>query len=173
MTTDLRIGHLAGIVAVLAAVPVLALGGAAAQAAGGGITVFPGINQPNDITTGPDAALWFTDYGNNSIGRITTTGKITTYTGGGINGPDDITAGPDGALWFTNYGGNSFGSPAATRSGGSPPPARSPLTPAPGWYRRTQSPPDPAGRCGSPASPTRSARSPPPPPPTQAQLEPR
>ena len=38
---------------------------------------------------------------NNSIGRITTTGVVTNYTGTGITGPRAITAGPDGALWFT------------------------------------------------------------------------
>ena len=42
----------------------------------------------------------------------------------GINDPVGITAGPDGALWFTNCG-------TTTRSGGSPPPGRSPTTPAP------------------------------------------
>ena len=41
--------------------------------------------------------------GNNSIGRITTGGVVTNYTGTGISGPTGITAGPDGALWFTNY----------------------------------------------------------------------
>jgi IPT/TIG domain len=49
-----------------------------------------------------------------SIGRITTTGTVTSYTlGSGIFDPEGITAGPDGALWFTNYidadVGNSIG----------------------------------------------------------------
>ena len=52
--------------------------------------------------TGPDGALWFTNSGNNSIGRIRTTGAVTFYTGSGISGPQDIPARPDGALWFTN-----------------------------------------------------------------------
>ncbi len=46
---------------------------------------------------------------NNSIGRITTAGVVTNYTGPGIAGPTGITAGPDGALWFTNRGNNSIG----------------------------------------------------------------
>ena len=46
---------------------------------------------------------------NNSIGRITTTGTVTNYTGTGINDPTGIAAGPDGALWFTNFGNNSIG----------------------------------------------------------------
>jgi len=56
---------------------------------------------PNDITAGPDGALWFTT--NGSIGRITTSGVVTMFSGPDIEGPDAITSGPDGALWFTNY----------------------------------------------------------------------
>jgi streptogramin lyase len=37
-----------------------------------------------------------------SIGRITTSGAVTSYTGTGIGNPQGITVGPDGALWFTN-----------------------------------------------------------------------
>jgi virginiamycin B lyase len=39
----------------------------------GHVKIFPGISIPGGITAGPDGALWFTDNGNNSIGRITTT----------------------------------------------------------------------------------------------------
>ena len=57
----------------------------------------------------PDDALWFANYKNNSIGRITTAGAVTDYTGTGISNPEEITAGPDGALWFTNAGNDSIG----------------------------------------------------------------
>jgi streptogramin lyase len=44
-----------------------------AQASGGGqVTIYAGIDDPQGITTGPDGALWFTNYDGNSIGRITT-----------------------------------------------------------------------------------------------------
>ena len=93
--------------------------------------------------------------GNNSIGRITTAGTVTNYTGTGIDDPDGIAAGPDGALWFTNS--------ATTRSGGSPPPGSSPTTPAPASTHRTGSRPGPTARCGSPTTATtRSGGSPPP-----------
>jgi hypothetical protein len=69
----------------------------------------PGISGPNGIAAGPDGALWFTNAGNNSIGRITTNGIVTYYTGPGISDPRGIAAGPDGALWFTNAGNNSIG----------------------------------------------------------------
>ncbi len=61
-----------------------------------------------NITTGPDGDLWFVEnvwnpIGNQttaSIGRITPTGMITTYSL-----PDDssayVTPGPDGNTWFT------------------------------------------------------------------------
>jgi IPT/TIG domain len=41
-----------------------------------------GIDEPYGITAGPDGALWFTNAGNNSMGRITTavTPKITGVT---------------------------------------------------------------------------------------------
>ena len=54
---------------------------------------------------GSDGALWFTNSGNNSIGRITTGGVVTNYTDPGILIPEPITAGPDGALWFANTAG--------------------------------------------------------------------
>jgi virginiamycin B lyase len=67
------------------------------------------ISTPGEIVTGPDGALWFTNYGNNSIGRVTTAGAVTNFTHASIDNPYGITAGPDGALWFTNYGNNSIG----------------------------------------------------------------
>ena len=67
------------------------------------------IDDPKGITVGPDGALWFTNWGSDSIGRITTAGVVTTYTGTGIDDPEGITAGSDGALWFTNLHGASVG----------------------------------------------------------------
>jgi virginiamycin B lyase len=83
----------------------------------------PSINVPGGITTGPDGALWFTNGGSpplsfrgsfsvggsSSIGRITTSGVVTSYTAPSINSPGGITTGPDGALWFTNGGSSPFG----------------------------------------------------------------
>jgi hypothetical protein len=42
------------------------------------------------------------------IGRITTAGAITEFTGLG-NDPQGITVGPDGALWFTESGNSTIG----------------------------------------------------------------
>ena len=64
----------------------------------------PGISSPVDIAAGPDGALWFTNrFPVATIGRITTSGRITTYPSGGpVDYPSEITVGPDGALWYTN-----------------------------------------------------------------------
>jgi streptogramin lyase len=65
------------------------------------------IHFPGAITVGSDGALWFTNSGGAGfIGRITTAGVKSTYTGSGISLPLGITAGPDGALWFANRNGN-------------------------------------------------------------------
>ena len=73
------------------------------------MTIYPGALGPDEIAAGPDGALWFTNRGNNKIGRITTAGTVTTYTDPGISDPWGIAPGPDGALWFTEFfnGGHS------------------------------------------------------------------
>jgi virginiamycin B lyase len=73
-----------------------------AAAGAGQVTWYAGISSPSGITAGPDGALWFTNGGNNSIGRITTTGQMMRFTGASVQSPTAITARPDGALWFTN-----------------------------------------------------------------------
>ena len=61
-----------------------------------------GISAPLAIVSGPDGNLWFTNYTNDSIGRITPAGVVSNFTGAGISFPRGIVAGPDGNLWFTN-----------------------------------------------------------------------
>jgi len=98
----------ASVVVVLVGVPMLSLGLTVGPAAAVGVTVTKfsatGISGPFNIAKGPDGALWFTNDGNFSIGRITTSGTVTHFTDASINAPFGITAGPDGALWFTNVG---------------------------------------------------------------------
>src|SRR6202000_3381547 len=65
--------------------------------------------RPFRIVSGPDGALWFTDFAGNSIGRITTAGAITRYSSGQVDAPSGIAVGADGAVWFTNYGNGSIG----------------------------------------------------------------
>ena len=72
-----------------------------------------GIDKPAGITSGPDGALWFTNYKNDSIGRITTSGVVTNYTGTGIDPREESRR----ALMARSGSQTS----RATRSGGSPP----------------------------------------------------
>jgi virginiamycin B lyase len=56
---------------------------------------------PFGITAGPDGAIWFTDPGNDVIGRITTDGNYTLQQSAGVELSSGITVGPDNNLWFT------------------------------------------------------------------------
>ena len=104
-------------VAVLVLLPALVAGAVTLRNQGegapsaGAISRFagPGISDPTGIVTGPDGNLWFTNAGNNSIGRITPAGVVTNFADASILSPLHITVGPDGALWFTNWGNNSIG----------------------------------------------------------------
>jgi virginiamycin B lyase len=76
----------------------------------GTVTNYGGDTEsPEGITSGPDGALWYTNSVFNSIGRITTAGVVTNYTGSGIDEPDAITSSPDGDLWFTSLYHDSIG----------------------------------------------------------------
>ena len=51
--------------------------------------------------------MWFCNAVNSgSIGRITTTGQVTTYSATSVRSPASITAGPDGAMWFGTGNGH-------------------------------------------------------------------
>ena len=58
---------------------------------------------------GPDGALWFTDNGSVTIGRVTTGGTFTEYALPINSEPGGIAPGPDGALWFTEGSTNAIG----------------------------------------------------------------
>jgi virginiamycin B lyase len=68
--------------------------GAAPPAPGQISSVQAGISLPQMITQGPDGALWYSNYRNSTIGRITPAGVDSTFAGPGINGPEGITTGP-------------------------------------------------------------------------------
>ncbi|HSX98017.1 MAG TPA: virginiamycin B lyase, partial [Streptomyces sp.] len=77
------------------------------------ITEFPVSDAeagPYGITTGPDGALWFTEFRGHRIGRITTAGEATSFALPTPDaGPFGIAAGPDDALWFTEAGADRIG----------------------------------------------------------------
>ena len=75
---------------------------------------------PSGIAFGSDGALWFTESVSNRIGRMTTSGSITSFaipTPG--SQPGTIVAGPDGAMWFTEKAGDKIGRIDVGGSGGS------------------------------------------------------
>ena len=68
------------------------------------------IHRPNQITVGPDGALWFTYLDGSIIGRITIAGVSQDYSIPSNPGATDgITTGLDGALWFCEPGTSTIG----------------------------------------------------------------
>jgi virginiamycin B lyase len=51
---------------------------------------------------GPDKNLWFCDYGNAMIGRITRKGAVTEFSLPGVADPHGIAVGKDGNFWITD-----------------------------------------------------------------------
>ena len=96
---------------------------------------------------GPTAPCGSPTTGNSSIGRITTAGTVTNYTGPGISHPIGIAAGPDGALWFTNSEQRLDRADHHRRDGHQ-------LHRAPASAARAGSRPGPTARCGSPTRAT-------------------
>ena len=60
-------------------------------------------SRPAYVVAGPDGALWFTEWGGNRIGRITTAGAVTEWATG--LAPQGLAVGADGAIWFAEYNG--------------------------------------------------------------------
>lgn len=109
-TTDSRTLRSAAIALALAVV-LSALFSAAAEAVQ--ITEFPlpAGAKPWQITAGPDGNMWFTDGGNNAIGKIGMGGEVTEYSLGitpkaGLNG---IATGGEGNIWFTEREAHKVG----------------------------------------------------------------
>jgi hypothetical protein len=65
----------------------------------------PAASHPGKLAAAPNAAPngRQREPARVTIGRITTSGTVTTYNNSNLGTGFGITAGPDGALWFTNY----------------------------------------------------------------------
>jgi streptogramin lyase len=57
-----------------------------------------------DVLLGPDKKIWFTDYGNNKIGRISAAGVVTEFALPAGADAEGMAAGPDGNFWITDGG---------------------------------------------------------------------
>jgi virginiamycin B lyase len=114
-------------VAVALVAAVIMVGASGAFAAVGDINTFSdpagNVSQPEDITTGPDGALWFTNFANGRIGRITPAGDVTTFTdhAGDVALPRGITAGPGTDVWFASTNSDRIGRIATTGPQPAPP----------------------------------------------------
>jgi streptogramin lyase len=94
-----------------------ALAGLGAGTAGaaplGAVSEFP-IPTPNSgpasIAPGSEGNIWFTEEGQDKIGRVTPAGSIAEFS---IPTPESeplgITPGPEGNIWFTEYRGDKIG----------------------------------------------------------------
>jgi len=109
--TSGRRGQRAAMAAALV-VGLLTVGGAASAATPWTIDEFPILTAaglPNEIVTGPDGNLWFTERSGAVVGRITPAGVVTEFP---IADPDPrpegIAAGPDGNLWVALRDANAI-----------------------------------------------------------------
>lgn len=91
--------------------------------------LIPAGRLPWDITAGSDGALWFTEFGSNSIGRMTTSGEYSSCplpSAASNPRPYGIATGSDGNIWFTEresgkvgrLSGNCVPPPASGSGGG-------------------------------------------------------
>jgi streptogramin lyase len=85
---------------------------------GSSSTCFPLVSgsNPEGIVSGPDGNLWFLEPNGGTVGKVTPTGTITTYSVptssnfiSTIVNPSDIASGADGNIWFTELGDNQIG----------------------------------------------------------------
>ncbi len=86
-----------------------------------------GAPAPRNIVAGPDGAMWFTDPGDQSIGRITMSGAISEYpiTSSKPAVPDEIVS-YGSELWFSEDGLADLGSVNPSASSPPPPPLTKP-----------------------------------------------
>jgi virginiamycin B lyase len=81
-------------------------------------------SQPDQLATGPDGAIWFSEQAPtaNRIGRITAAGRVREFRlRRRASYPSGVAAGRDGGVWFTEQGTNRIGRIAAVPTSRRPP----------------------------------------------------
>lgn len=74
------------------------------------ISEFSSGKDPEEIISGPDGNLWFSEGAADKLARLTPSGSLTEYpvpTAGG--NPVGLITGPDGAIWFAEEYGDRLG----------------------------------------------------------------
>jgi len=64
------------------------------------------LDQPHDVTVGPDNQLWVASFGNDLVVQIDPDNNIVTGTfsgGSELDGPSSVVFGPDGNLYVASY----------------------------------------------------------------------
>src|SRR5439155_10534523 len=68
---------------------------------------------PTGIVQASDGNFWFTEFGNNALGRITPSGVVTEFSLAGLGadtGPLDLVSDPaNGFLYFTEFNAGRIG----------------------------------------------------------------
>ncbi|MGB8908398.1 MAG: hypothetical protein WCC84_06585 [Candidatus Cybelea sp.] len=64
---------------------------------------------PDYIVSGPERSMWFSEFYQDKIGRVTMRGKMTEFALPGNTDIEGIAAGADGNIWFTAPGANQIG----------------------------------------------------------------
>jgi virginiamycin B lyase len=67
-----------------------------------------GISFADQVCTGPDGAIWFTDGRRSQIGRLVGGKSVQTFDLPIGSAPTRIITGPDGALWFIAEGADKI-----------------------------------------------------------------
>ena len=72
---------------------------------------FQGVPAPRSIVAGPDGAMWFTDPGDEAIGRVTPSGEVTEFPViSKTPATPDLIVSYGGELWFSEGGAAALGS---------------------------------------------------------------
>lgn len=69
-------------------------------------TEYPVTGSPYNILPGPDGNMWFTEYSDNAVGKITPNGSVTMYGCGACVNPWTMSIGPDNNMWYVESGGS-------------------------------------------------------------------
>jgi virginiamycin B lyase len=68
-----------------------------------------GGSWPDYIVSGPDRAMWFSEFYIDKIGKVRMNGQMTEFSLPDNTDIEGITAGADGNIWFTAPGANKIG----------------------------------------------------------------
>lgn len=75
-----------------------------------------GLSDPKGIATGPDGSLYVSNFGDSSIARVDSSGRVEPFVNTGLNKPTALLATSDGGLLVADSGSNRILKVAADRT---------------------------------------------------------